>query len=104
MIYQNETYTPLELEMTTEAYVKNIRDDGKIDLSVRPAGGTRTHSLEDRIMDALSNGTLTVNEKSSPEDIEAAFQCSKRDFKQAVGHLYKARKIIITEGRITNND
>ncbi len=100
MIYRNETYSPLEIETVTEAYVKTVRDDGKIDLTVRPAGGTRTHSLEDRILKALDAGELTVNEKSASEEIEAAFACSKRDFKQAVGHLYKARKIAIQDGTI----
>lgn len=98
MIYQNETFVPLELQNTIEAYVKQVRDDGKIDLSVRPSGGQRTHSLEEQIFEALINGTLSVGEKSSPEEIQKAFGCSKRDFKQAVGHLYKARRIVTVDG------
>lgn len=101
MIYQSETFVPLELEMTVDAYVRQVRDDGKIDLSIRPSGGERTHRLESRILEALVSGSLTVNEKSSPQDIEAAFGCSKRDFKQAVGHLYKARKIETCDGIIS---
>lgn len=100
MIYQSETFVPVAIESTIDAYVKNVRDDGKIDLSIRPSGGERTHALEDRIMEALSSGKLNVTEKSGPEEIESAFGCSKRDFKQAVGHLYKARKIVITDGII----
>lgn len=100
MIYQSETFSPLELQTCVEAYVKQVRDDGKIDLSIRPSGGERTHSLQDRILETLNSGTLCVNEKSTPEEIEAQFGCSKRDFKQAVGHLYKARQIVISNGEI----
>ncbi len=101
MIYQSETFVPVALQTTVDAYVKGVREDGKIDLSIRPSGGERTHALEDRILEALDAGNLTVTEKSSPEEIEAAFGCSKRDFKQAVGHLYKARKIDINAGVIS---
>ncbi len=101
MIYQSETFVPVALQTTVDAYVKGVREDGKIDLSIRPSGGQRTHALEDRILEALDAGNLTVTEKSSPEEIEAAFGCSKRDFKQAVGHLYKARKIDINAGVIS---
>ncbi len=104
MIYHSETFTPVEVESTVTAYVKQVRVDGKIDLSIRPSGGERTGTVADRILQALDtapDGVLPVGEKSAPAEIEALFGCSKRDFKQAVGHLYKGRKVVITDGRIS---
>lgn len=104
MIYHSETFSPVEVESTVTAYVKAVREDGKLDLSIRPGGGERTGSVADRIMQALAaapGGVLPVTEKSSPAEIEALFSCSKRDFKQAVGHLYKRRKVTIADGTIS---
>ncbi len=105
MIYSNELYSPIELEMTLPAYVKQVREDGKIDLSVNPPARQRTETLAVKIIDYLSHGGKTpVGDKSAPELINQLFSCSKKDFKQAVGHLYKDKKIVITpEGFIKLN-
>lgn len=105
MIYSNEIYSPLELEMTIPAYVKQVREDGKIDLSVNPPARQRTENLAIKIIDYLSHGGDTpVGDKSAPDLINRLFCCSKKDFKQAVGHLYRDKKIVITpEGFIKLN-
>lgn len=97
IIYANEIYTPIEIEETVKAYVKQVREDGKIDLTLNDKASRRTETLADRIMDYLNDtSNAPVSEKMSPEMIATIFECSKKDFKKAVGHLYKERKIIIT--------
>lgn len=98
MIYDNEVYQPLAIEQTITAYVKNIRQDGKIDLRVTDRARARTADLSDVIMDTLekNGGRLPLTDKSAPEEIQQALQCSKRDFKKAVGKLYKERKIALS--------
>ncbi len=103
MIYSNEVYRPLELEQKITAYVKRVREDGKIDLSVSDRARARTSSLSDDILEKLRlspKGFLPLTDRSDPEAIKAVLQCSKRDFKKAVGKLYKDRLITIGEDGI----
>lgn len=97
MIYDNEVYSPLVIEETITAYVKNIRQDGKIDLRVTDRARARTADLSDVILETLEKhgGRLPLTDKSAPEEIQRVLQCSKRDFKMAVGKLYKERKIAL---------
>lgn len=98
MIYDNEIFRPLEIGVSVKAYVKSVRDDGKIDLTLSGNIEQRISSLCDRILEyiTLNGGTVDITDKSSPERIEAVFQCSKKDFKKAVGHLYKERRIVLS--------
>lgn len=102
MIYQNETYTPLEVEQEVTAYVKGVREDCKIDLMLGDRADRRTGTLADRIIDKLrqSDGYLPLSDRSSPETIAEVFACSKKDFKKAIGHLYKDHKILIKDSGI----
>ncbi len=102
MIYENEIFKPLELEQTIKAFVKSVREDGKIDLTLMPATGQRVADLGEQILEAinLGGGVLTITDASTPEEIKARFACSKKDFKKAVGKLYKEKKILLGEGKI----
>lgn len=102
MLYQNELYRPVEIEETVDAYVKMVRADGKIDLTLGDKSVNRVRELSDEIMERLKNsgGSLPYGDKSSPDDIKAEFKCSKRDFKQAIGRLYKEHRIVIDGGNI----
>lgn len=102
LIYQNETYAPVELGVEIEAYVKQVRDDGKIDLKVSPVTQVRVDRLASRILKLLrdNEGRLPLSDHSSAEDIKAMFQCSKKDFKKAIGHLYKEKHITIAPDHI----
>jgi len=98
MIYDNELYRPLEIQQTITAYVKTVRDDGKIDLTLTaPSTEGRIRRLEDVILKMIRNNTMTLTEHSTPEEIKDMLHCSKRDFKKTVGALYKARKITIAD-------
>lgn len=96
IIYSNEIFRPVEIEETLTAYVKNVRDDGKIDLTLSDKAGRRIGSTADAILAYISRpDAVPVGDKSDPGLISRLFGCSKRDFKQAVGHLYRDRKITI---------
>lgn len=96
MIYDNEVFAPLEIEQSVKAYVKSVRDDGKIDLTLNDKAKVRTKSTAELIIEYLKahGGEMAVGDKSSPEEIKALFHCSKKDFKKALGALYKDKKII----------
>ena len=85
-----------------DAFVRKIRPDGKIDLSVDAAGYQRVKPLRDNILEALraAGGRLPLDDKTPPEVIRAQFQTSKKAFKQALGGLFRARRIEFVDGGI----
>lgn len=103
MIYNNDLFDPLSPGDRIPAYVKTVREDGKIDVTLRERGGERVFQLANRIMGYLrdTGGEMALSDSSSPEDIKAVFQCSKKDFKKALGYLYKKGKILIADGGVT---
>ena len=105
MIYDNEIFRPLELESTVKAFVKSVREDYKIDLTLSDRAVKRVGDLSDRILEAIdaAGGELHVTDASTPDEIREAFECSKKDFKKAVGHLYKEKKILLGEGIIARS-
>ncbi len=79
-------------------YVARLREDGKIDLSLNPGGQAGADIGCDKILEALrSGGFLPLNDNSSPEDIRRLLGLSKKQFKRAVGNLYKQKKIEILQ-------
>lgn len=106
MVYESELYAPLEIGKAIPAYVKQIRDDGKIDLVLSGGNDGRVDALMDKIvkrLEAQPECFLPISDSASPETVRATFQCSKKDFKKAIGHLYKQRRIFITAGGIRLN-
>lgn len=103
MIYDNEIYAPLEIEQTVTALVKAVREDGKIDLSLGDKAAMRVAGLADEILDYLDRkgGRITITDSSSPDEIKETFRCSKKDFKKALGKLYKEHKIVISDDAVT---
>lgn len=94
ILYSDELFRPVHIGDRMEAYVKQVRPDGKIDLTLAAHAEERTHSLAEKIENALksSGGHIELCDSSSPEEIKARFQCSKKDFKKAVGYLLKTGK------------
>lgn len=103
MIYDNEIYAPLETGQTITAQIKHVRPDGKIDLTVGDKAVNRVYELSGKIIERLkaAGGSLNVCDTSTPDEIKAVFNCSKKDFKKAVGKLYKERLILISDNSIT---
>ncbi len=106
MIYDNEIFAPLELEQTVTALVKAVRDDGKIDLTLGDKASARVSDLAEDIIEKLREhgGSISISDSSSPDEIKAIFHCSKKDFKKAVGKLYKERRILLEDGGIHLSD
>ena len=103
LIYKNEIFSDLEVGITTTGYIKNIREDQKIDVSLRPLGYRNT--IEDdkaKILHQLTqkNDELQLTDKSSPESIKFHLQMSKKAFKRALGALYKEKKVILHHDKI----
>ena len=98
LIYHNEIYRRLERGEHLKGYIKEVREDEKIDVSLTRLGYDKVQGITGTIMDSLRahNGFLAVHDKSPAEEIYSLFGCSKKSFKQAVGSLYK-KKIISIE-------
>lgn len=103
LIYRNETYSNLNIGDKINAYIKNVREDGKIDLTLNDTSANRTNKLAQEILNwlSISGGHTNMSDKSSPEEIAKLFSCSKKDFKKAIGLLYKEHKINITDNGIS---
>jgi predicted RNA-binding protein (virulence factor B family) len=96
-IYQNETYQDVNVGDRLTAFVKQVRPDGKVDLTLSKIEKMRVDDLSDRILDYLkaNNCEMTLTDKASPDDINKVFQCSKKDFKKALVLLYKQQKVTL---------
>ena len=96
-IYQNELYQDVNVGDRLTAFVKQVRPDGKVDVTLAKIEKMRVDDLADRILDYLNshNGEMTLTDKTDPDDINKAFSCSKKDFKKALGLLYKQQKIAL---------
>ena len=103
LLYQNELFQPLKRGQKLDGYIKQIREDGKIDLNLNQPGYGKVVSLTDDILNKLkaNNGSLMLSDKSPPEAIYATFGVSKKVFKQAIGALYKKQLISIDKNGIT---
>lgn len=97
MIYHNQVFQRLERGEHLKGYVKEVREDDKLDISLQPLGYQKIDGISQRILNALQmkEGFLPVHDKSDPEEIYSLFRCSKKAFKQAIGSLYKQRLIAI---------
>ncbi|MGZ8157782.1 MAG: CvfB family protein [Methylobacter sp.] len=102
MLYENELFQPVRKGQKLDGYIKQVREDHKIDLSLHQPGYGKVVSLTDTIIAKLkaNNGELMLSDKSPPEAIYAAFGVSKKVFKQAVGALYKQQLITIDKSGI----
>lgn len=98
LIFESDLHKDLRPGNRTKAYVKNIREDGKIDLVLTPMGFKNAIDLNSQIiLDALhaNDGVLYLNDKSDPELIKQKLGLSKKAFKRALGGLYKQKIVSI---------
>lgn len=99
LIYKNEVFQPLKKGDAVKGYIKTVRDDDKIDVTLQPMGYEKIDIFAVEILDRLkaAGGFLAISDKSSAEQIAAEFSCSKKNFKKAIGSLYKHRLVTIAE-------
>ena len=97
LVYHNEIYRRLERGEHLKGYIKEVREDEKIDVSLTRLGYEKVEGIAGIILDALKvqKGFLPVHDKSPAEEIYSLFGCSKKSFKQAIGALYKKKLISI---------
>lgn len=102
ILYKNEVFQPLNPGDRVQGYIKKIRTDGKIDLRLEKIGYEKISSFVDRIIAELqkNKGFLPLTDKSSPEEIYQTFKISKKNFKAAIGALYKKRFIALDDNGI----
>lgn len=102
LIPKHEFYKEIKEGAVIEARVTKVRDDGKLNLSIRDKAAVQILDDVERLMKVLqeSDGTLYLNDESDPEDIKRRLNLSKRAFKRAVGKLLKEGKIQIFEDGI----
>ena len=102
LIYKNQIFKKIQPGDRIVAYVKEIRPDSKVDLSLEPLGVQSIEPNAQKILDKLKkeDGKLMVHDKSHPDDIRNLLGMSKKNFKRSIGSLYKQRKIKILEDSI----
>ena len=98
LLYHTNLSSPLQPGQRTKGYVSAIHPSGKIDLSLDASGYQRVAPLTERILQALKakGGALDFDDDSAPEAIRLTFDASKKAFKQALGALYRQRRIEFT--------
>ncbi len=104
LIFKQDAYRSLSFGEKLTGFIKNIREDKKIDLLISKKANTESHhELDKNILNAInvSGGTLNITDKTSPEEIYKKFSVSKKQYKQAIGRLYKKRLIKIESERIS---
>ncbi len=102
MLYANEIFVPLQKGQKVTAYIKQIREDKKIDLILQAPGYGKVEELTDKILLKLKqqHGVLAMSDKTPPEQIYAMFGVSKKVFKQAIGALFKKQLIDLDKTHI----
>ena len=101
LLYDNEIFRPLHTGDHVQGFIKQIRPDGKLDLTLQNAHGReQVEGFSQQLLKYLqeNGGSTVLNDKSTAEDIYAAFGVSKKVFKKAVGDLYKRRLITLENG------
>ena len=102
LIYTSDVYKKLFPLSEEVGFIKSIREDGKIDVSLQPEGYENIDEFQKIILDKLeiNYGLLYLSDKSTPEEIKDELQMSKKNFKKAIGGLYKDQRIEILEDKI----
>ncbi len=106
LIAQKELYGTVRIGDTVTARVTGVKEDGKLDLSIREKAYLQIERDAVKVLEIIDSfdGALPFTDKASPEVIKRETQMSKNEFKRAVGHLLKTGKIVITERAIRRVD
>ncbi len=99
LIFKNEVFQPLKIGDRMRGFIKQVRPDDKIDLVLQKPGYEKIDSIAQSVLDKLKDagGYLPANDKTDPTVVSKLFGISKKNFKKAVGSLYKQRLITIED-------
>jgi hypothetical protein len=105
LIYHNEIFQQVRPGDVLKGFIKSIRPDGKIDVSLEKVGIEKIEDNAQKILNLLQKGRgfLPLNDHSNPDDIKSVLQMSKKTFKKAIGTLYKNKLITIQPDGIQLN-
>ncbi|ADZ91310.1 S1 RNA-binding domain-containing protein [Marinomonas mediterranea] len=103
VLFFQDAFRQLRKGERAQAFVKRVREDGKIDLSLQPVGYKKVQNILDDIIEHLkaNGGEMAITDKSSPDEINRVFKVSKATFKKAIGALYKDKKILLSKDKVT---
>ena len=102
LLFKSDVFQPLQKGDRVKGYIKLIREDDKIDVSLRPQGFRNAIDADcDKILSILKKDkVLKLTDKSNPENIKLQLNMSKKAFKKAIGFLYKRKVILLHEDRV----
>ena len=102
LIFDSDIFKPVNVGDYLKGFIKNVRDDKKLDISLQPIGSKMLEPTAKTILDKLvqNDGFLPLHDKSSPDEIMNILHMSKKAFKKGAGILYRQRKINIQEDGI----
>ena len=102
LLYKDQVYDDIRTGDRMKGFIKTIRPDNKIDVSLQKLGYENIEPNAEKILDELraSRGYLRLNDNSNPEDIKTVLKMSKKTFKKAIGALYKEKRIEIKDDGI----
>ncbi len=106
LIFENDLFHDVLEGDRIKGFVKQVRPDGKLDISLRKAGLENLEQGAQQILDELhaNGGSLPIHDKSDPEEIQSVLQMSKKSFKRSVGILYKKKLIKLSKNGILLNE
>ena len=99
MLYKNQIFRPLTLGERTTAFVTKVTEERRIDLSLQRGGYAQVKDSAEQLYDAIvaAGGSLSLNDNSSPEQIQQTVQMSKKLFKRSLGVLLSHKRVVTTE-------
>lgn len=99
MLYRNEVFQSLERGQKIKGFIKKVREDDKIDLSLVKPGYSKVDDISEKVMNYLrsNHGFMALNDKTSPEIIYSVLGISKKAFKMTIGGLYKKGLVLLEE-------
>jgi len=102
LIFRDDAFRPLKVGERLPGFIKNIRTDGKIDLVISQGTLQGDHDLGEQIIESLraTGGVSTLTDKSDPDLIYRTFKVSKKKYKQALGSLYRSKRILLSAEKI----
>ena len=102
LLYDNEIFQPLRIGKKIDGYIKQVREDGRLDLLLTRGSKNKVNNFADKLLDALqkNNGFLPLHDKSAPALIQRSLGVSKKTFKATVGNLLKNGKLSIEKDGI----
>ena len=95
LIFQSDIFQPLRTGLTIKGYIKEVREDGRVTVILSRTGKDKVNDFTEVFLKYLAknDGFTSINDKSSPTEIQKVFGVSKKAYKQTVGHLLKLKKI-----------